>query len=166
MVKRRAARSRGERDDGSHAKPDKEMRLVGALLQPTSHHYNGQGVVRPSACIPLHADDFELHWRQLWSMHVNFGTSKSHKKLTKKAGRQAMAASAAQYGSVAVQRGAVIVRPTERRPAHIASVASRPRAAAAVVSDLALQQRKRAIMGSKAALLLAGAGSGGSDGTP
>lgn len=156
MVKRRAERERRDDGEAAHTKPERELRLVGTLLQPTSQHYNGQGMVRPSTCIALHADDFESKWRELWSLHVNFGTSKSHKKLAKKAEKRAMAETAARYSSSAHPTAAAAPKAAgaaaDREPR---APAARP--AASTVSDLAHQQRRRAIMSGKAAMLLAGA---------
>lgn len=155
MVKRRAERDRAGGGEAAHVKPEREVRLVAALLQPTSQQYNGQGVARPSVCIALHADDFDQQWRELWSQHVNFGTAKSHKKLAKKAEKQAMAKDAAQYSTTREHPVAAIAKKA-KGPARHQTNMPMARSAAAVVEDLALAQRKRAILSSKAAMLLAG----------
>ena len=56
-------------------------KLIGARLQPAARHFNGQGVALPSAYLPLSGEDFSLDFQALWEAHVNFGTSRSHKKL-------------------------------------------------------------------------------------
>jgi hypothetical protein len=128
--------------------------LIGALLEPASSAYNGQGTVQPSVCLPLHADDFERQWLQLWSLHVKFGTSKSHKKLAKKAEKRVMAEDAAAYGmTTPAAPSAGIAKPS--RP-----VQPLPRFANAIASGIVSEQRKRNYSQTKAASLLSGMASG------
>jgi hypothetical protein len=128
-----------------------EAKLVSALLDPTTKHYNGQGAVLPSTCLPLHSGDFEGQWRKLWDLHVNFGTSKSHKKLAKKAEKRAMADDAAQYMQKPVVNPASLAQPPQKRAA-----------ANAAISGLVDAQRKRNFSQTKAAMLLSGVGASAS----
>ena len=52
-----------------------------ATLEPLPSHYNGLGLLRPTVSVPLASDDFMASFRVLWEEHVDFGTSRSHKKL-------------------------------------------------------------------------------------
>jgi hypothetical protein len=138
-------------DAGTEWRPAEELRLVAPLLEPTPKHYNGQGVVRPSQAIALHSDDFEHQWRQLWSLHVNFGTAMSHKKLAKKAEKAAMASDAAQFAGplsqLAQPKGRVAKQPATAHPA----------ASAARDGETAgYDQRKRSFLNTKAGQMLAG----------
>ena len=56
-------------------------KLIGRVAQPLTRHFNGQGVVQPSEYLPLSDEDFGSEFTRLWQAHVNFGTSRSHKKL-------------------------------------------------------------------------------------
>ena len=56
-------------------------KLFGKVAQPLPRHYNGQGVAQPSDYVPLSDADFVATFEALWQAHVEFGTTKSHKKL-------------------------------------------------------------------------------------
>lgn len=65
-----------------------EEKLMAPVLQPAGNQYNGQGVVQASTCLPLHMEGFDLQWRALWDQHVNFGLTRSHKKLSKQGAKR------------------------------------------------------------------------------
>jgi len=56
-------------------------KLIARVEQPLAKHYNGQGVARPSEYLPLSEEHFQPVFEALWQAHVEFGTSRSHKKL-------------------------------------------------------------------------------------
>lgn len=55
-----------------------------ATLEPLPSHYNGLGLLRPTVSVPLASDDFMASFRVLWEEHVDFGTSRSHKRSMRK----------------------------------------------------------------------------------
>ena len=89
-------------------------KLIARVAQPLPRHYNGQGYVpdstsalptsalpshicrlglprraaRPSDFIPLSDGDFMASFQGLWEAHVEFGTTRSHKKLQGKRRRE------------------------------------------------------------------------------
>ena len=56
------------------------IRAFAGVAQPNSSQYNGQGLIKPSVYLPLFAPDFDAAFGALWAEHVDFGTSRSHKK--------------------------------------------------------------------------------------
>ncbi|KAJ1618349.1 hypothetical protein T492DRAFT_1093168 [Pavlovales sp. CCMP2436] len=144
---KRDAKPKRARVEGAEWRPAEELRLAAPLLEPTPKHYNGQGVVRPSQAIALHSDDFEHQWRQLWALHVNFGTAVSHKKLAKKAEKAAMASDVAQYAGPPSQ----LVLPMGRGAKQPA-----PAIAARVGETAGYDQRKRSFQNTKAGQMLMG----------
>ena len=61
------------------------MAASGSKLQqqPLPKHYNGLGLVKPTASVHLKSETFDQIFLELWNEHVDFGTSRSHKKLMK-----------------------------------------------------------------------------------
>lgn len=56
-------------------------KIIGRVEQPLAKHYNGQGLAQASHYLPLSDNDFQPTFEALWDAHVEFGTSRSHKKL-------------------------------------------------------------------------------------
>ena len=56
-------------------------KLLSRVAQPMPRHYNGQGVAQPSDYVPLTHDAFMPAFEALWAAHVEFGTTRSHKRL-------------------------------------------------------------------------------------
>ena len=59
-------------------------KALARVAQPLARHYNGQGLVRASTYVPLSSDGFDGTFESLWKEHVDFGTSRAHKKLGKR----------------------------------------------------------------------------------
>mmetsp|Transcript_17871 Transcript_17871/g.34864 ORF Transcript_17871/g.34864 Transcript_17871/m.34864 type:complete len:162 (+) Transcript_17871:401-886(+) len=69
----------------SRAQPQAHVdKVIMRVLQPGSKQYNGQGVLLETVYLPLSGGDFDAQFGALWSEHVDFGTSRSHKKLEKR----------------------------------------------------------------------------------
>ena len=72
-------------------------KLIGRVAQPLSRHFNGQGMVQASDYVPLTDEDFGSTFMALWDAHINFGTSRSHKKLL---GKKRQPAAAVESGGI------------------------------------------------------------------
>ncbi|KAL1499560.1 hypothetical protein AB1Y20_011761 [Prymnesium parvum] len=60
-------------------------KLIARSVQPLRRHYNGQGLAKESLYLALTDGTFMQAFEGLWAEHVDFGTSRSHKKLFGKA---------------------------------------------------------------------------------
>ena len=77
-------------------------KIIGRVEQPLAKHYNGQGLAQASHFLPLSDDDFQTTFEALWDAHVEFGTSRSHKKLL---GKRKHEGSAIEAGAGVAQPG-------------------------------------------------------------
>ena len=77
-------------------------KIIGRVEQPLAKHYNGQGLAQASHYLPLSDEDFQPTFEALWDAHVEFGTSRSHKKLL---GKRKHEGSALEAGAGVAQPG-------------------------------------------------------------
>ena len=151
--------------------------------QPLNKHYNGQGcvvspglahahashsphparLVHPSAYLPLAEEAFMAGFEVRWGEHVDFGTSRSHKKKGKAKAAQPVEWTLDASGNPVEKTRDEAPPPKKQRPAKAApaeAARGRPRERLKTQAPNTVLTSKGRFAGTLAASLLGGAGAG------